>query len=105
MSYLSKFDEFWLIARASRPSWVKRGGGSALDRGKGTQPSPGQDEADDPVRCAAPAASDLEEQGGDAAAIRCLEDGRAKGWSGSVLRHHVESRAKYFENQQQRATR
>ena len=45
----------------------------------------------------------LRSSGGNAAAIRCFEDGRAKGLSGPVLRHHVESRAKYFEDRQQRA--
>jgi hypothetical protein len=45
----------------------------------------------------------LRSSGGDAAAIRCLEDGRAKGLFGPVLRRHVESRAKYFEDRHQRA--
>ncbi len=41
--------------------------------------------------------------GGYAAAIRCFEDGRAKGLFGPVLRRHIESRAKYFEDRHQRA--
>ncbi len=45
----------------------------------------------------------LRSSGGDAAAIRCLEDGRAKGLFGHVLRDHVESRASWHEERQQRA--
>ena len=45
----------------------------------------------------------LRSSGGDAAAIRCFEDGRAKGLFGPVLRRHVESRAKFFEDRHQRA--
>ncbi len=36
------------VARASRPSWVKRGGGSALDRVKETPAIAGQDGLGDP---------------------------------------------------------
>jgi hypothetical protein len=45
----------------------------------------------------------LRKAAGDNAAIRCLENGQARGLFGHVLRRHVESRAEYHEERQQRA--
>jgi hypothetical protein len=45
----------------------------------------------------------LRKAAGDKAAMRCLEDGQARRLFGHVLRRHVESRATWHEERQQRA--